>query len=115
MRYIRKQISIKVIADEVIEDVPVIKELMQTFQKAKTDVAISYRKNQMEFPVSHERVRVISVYEDSFDITVVNSMHTMNVRKIPLNCVEYVSTTVSPSEIFLKKENIQKGDTLDLS
>lgn len=115
MRYIRKQVTIQVIADEVIEDKQVIKDLLLTFLKAKTDASISYRKDEMDMPTFHERVRFNSVSDDTFDITVVGNMHSMIVRKIPIIGVEYISTTVSPSEIFIKKDGVKKGDTLDIS
>jgi len=115
MRYIRKQMTVQVIADEIIEDEQIVKELLLTFLKAKTDTSISYRKNEMEMPTSHDRVRFNSVSDNTFDITVVGNAHSMLVRNIPISGIEFISTTVSPSEVFVKKEGIKKGDTLDLS
>lgn len=115
MRYVRKQISIQVIADEVVDDKNSIRDLLQTFQKAKSDIAITYKKDEMAMPTSHDRVRITLVTETTFDLTVINNMHSMIVRKIPIGNIDYISSTVSPSEVFLKKESITKGDTLDLS
>lgn len=115
MRYIRKQVTIQVIADEIIEDKRTIKDLLLTFFNAKTDASISYRRDEIDMPTSHERVRFSAVSDDTFDITVVGTMHSMVVRKIPIRGIEYLSTTVSPSEIFIKKDGIKKGDTLDIS
>jgi len=115
MRYVRKQITTQIIADEVVDDVEVIKGILKTFNQVKTDVSISYRKNKMDMLSSHERVRIVSVFEDTFDITVINTTSSMIVRKIPISNIEYLASTISPSEIFLKKDCVSKGDTLDMS
>lgn len=115
MRYIRKQVTTQIIADENIEDLNVIKDLLQVFYAARTDLSLNYRKDELSIPVSHERARIISVHDDSFDITVIGNAHSMIVRKIPINSIEYLSTTISPAEIFIKKDSIKKGDTLDIS
>jgi len=116
MRYVRKQIVVKVLADEIIEDLSVVKQLLETFQRSRTDAHISYRKDQFETATVHDRVRITAVHENSFDLTVINQTHTMNVKKIPIADVDFISTTVSPNEIFVKKSGIvEKGDTLDLA
>ncbi len=115
MRYVRKQITIQVIADEQVEDKESIRTLLQNFQKARTDISISYRQDDQSMATSHERVRINLVSEDTFDLTVINSTHSLVVKKIPIENVDYISSTVSPSEVFMKKETVNKGDTLDLS
>lgn len=115
MKYIRKQIVVKVLADETIEDISVIKEIFQTFHKARTDAAISYRSSPMECLTSHQRVRIIKIEEETFDIMVINQSDSMTIRKIPYQFVEYVCTTVSPSEVYTKQDSVRKGDTLDLT
>lgn len=115
MRYVRKQITIQVIADEQVEDKESIRTLLQNFQKARTDISISYRRDAQSMATSHERVRINLVSEDTFDLTVINSTHSLVVKKIPIENVDYISSTVSPSEVFMKKETVNKGDTLDLS
>lgn len=113
MRYVRKQISIQVIADEIVEDIATIKGILQTFQKAKTDVSISYRRDYL--PTTHERVRVILVADETFDITIIATTSSMTIRKIPISSVDYLCSTVSPSEVFIKKDGVNKGDTLDMT
>ena len=115
MRYVRKQMTIQVIADEQVEDKEAIRTLLQNFHKARTDISISYRRDAHSMLTSHERVRINLVSEDTFDLTVINSTHSLVVKKVPIENIDYISSTVSPSEIFMKKETVNKGDTLDLS
>jgi hypothetical protein len=115
MRYVRKQIVTKVIADEVISDPNVIKEILGTFLRSRTDASISYRSSPMDVPTVHERVRITGVAETTFDISVINPAHSMTVRKIPFAYLDYVCTTVSPSEVFTKKDVVERGDILDLA
>lgn len=115
MRYVRKQIVTKVLTDELVEDVQVIKELFKTLYRARTDLSITYRTDNTENPTSHARIRIMRLDEETFDITIVNPTHSMTVKKIPYSQVEYVCATALPSEIFTKKESVEKGDTLDLS
>jgi hypothetical protein len=116
MRYVRKQIVVKVLADEIIEDLAIVKQILETFQKGRTDASISYRANQCETATAHDRVRITAVHEDSFDLTVINQTHTMNVKKVPISYIDFLSTTVSPNEIFVRKNGVvEKGDTLDLA
>jgi len=115
MRYVRKQITVQVIADEQVEGKDTIKALLQNFQKSRTDISISYRRDEHSMLTSHERIRINFVSEDSFDFTVINATHSLVVKKIPIENIDYISSTVSPSEIFMKKETVNKGDTLDLS
>ena len=115
MRYVRKQIVTRVLADETVNEIPVIKDLFKTLFKARTDISISYRTENTETLTSHSRVRFVLLSEDTFDITVINPSHSMTVKKIPYSSVEYVCATVVPSEVFTKKETVEKGDILDLS
>jgi hypothetical protein len=103
------------IVDQIINDSNIIKTLLETLYKSKSDISISYRKNDSILPINHDRVRLLSVKEDTFDISVINDYQTMIVRNIPITGVEYICSTVSPSEVFIKKNEVQKGDTLDIS
>src|SRR4051812_6717327 len=103
MRYIRKEMIVRVIVDDEVTDPSAIRDILVALHKAKSDIALVYKRDEMEVPMTHSRARILSVGEDTFDVDVINKTHTMIVRKIPINMLDSLTTSVTPTEIFVKK------------
>jgi hypothetical protein len=115
MKYIKNQYVLTNIVSENIEDATTKLEIFKTLKCAKSDISIAFRREPDHPLTTYDRIRIDRVNDDSIDIVVVNATHTMSVKKIPINLIELITTTTTPSEIFRKKNNLTKGDVFDLA
>ncbi len=114
MHYTKKEIITRIVADEIIDDISIIKELLNALKSSKADCSISYYKNLDHIASTHPRVRIMSCSETDFSIQVLTTSGTMLINKIPYSGIISLSTFANPSETLLKKNSLGKADVLDI-
>ena len=117
MKYIKKEHIITTICDENIDDVDIIKSLLENLNHKRIYFSICYCKKKYngidDHLMNYKNIRIRKVKDNSIDITVYNYSSHININDIFFDDIEKISV-ITKKQKLLNKNTKNKFSTLDL-
>jgi len=114
MRYRKVKVTHQVVIDDDIDDLELMKELLENICESHIDISLEYLVPNVNSTVLWKKARIISVDEETANINVFfGGCITKN--KIVIKNIKFVGIVTDRSGILSGKSNVTTFDFLDLS
>ena len=119
MKYIRQEHIVTTICKEDLNEIPIIKGLMENLMKEGLNFAISIKKPQNDIfskthIMSYDNARIQKVEQDSFDISVFTKTVHVNMKGIKFEDIVELKVVTNKSKLLELKDNLTRFDLIDI-
>jgi len=114
MRFKKTQIVHQVIRDEKIEDVELIRKLLENICSSYIDISLEYQQPDADITTTWEKVRVDSVGGDNVNIKIFAGKYITKTT-IKIDRIKFIEIVTDRFGILSSKSEVTSYDFLDLS
>ena len=119
MKYIRQEHIITTVCKEDLNEIPVIKTLMENLMKEGLTFSISIKKPQNDIfskthIMSYDKTRIQAVTADDFDISVFTKTVHVNMKNIKFENIVELKVITSKSKLVELKDDLTRFDLIDI-